>query len=93
MNSDRTPADASHAMTTALRYHHRAGRFGREVCAHDAAEMREPTPIETKRSARDFEVKGYVVDAVAVAQAIVERLVAGRVLRTRTDPGERDRGH
>jgi hypothetical protein len=77
MDHDSTSADAAHAMTTALRYHRRAGRFGRDVSAQHVAAMCDPEPQNSK----SFEVKGYVVDADAVARAIVERLLAGRAIR------------
>jgi hypothetical protein len=82
MDHDPRPADAAHAMTTALRYHQRAGRFGRYAQAPHEAEMCEPEPQHSK----SFEVEGYVVDADAVACAIVARLLAGRAIRVGTRP-------
>jgi hypothetical protein len=59
-------------MTTLLRYQKRAGRFGREIRSEDS---------ELDAAIERSELAGYVVDADAVAAAIVERLLAGGALR------------
>jgi hypothetical protein len=70
MERDRKPADAAHAMTTALQHQQRAGRFGREIRGGD----------EPDGAGEDSATVGYVVDPEVVAEAIVARLVAGRTL-------------
>jgi hypothetical protein len=60
-------------MTTMLTYQQRAGRFGREVRGDDDT----GTTMENDGGGKAV----YVIDADAVAAAIVERLVAGRTLR------------
>jgi hypothetical protein len=70
-----TRADVALAMTTMLHYQQRAGRFGREVqreAMDDAS-----TPMGAER----FETVDYVVDAHAVAEAIITRLLDGRTIK------------
>ena len=64
-------------MTTLLRYQQRAGRFGRALPSEDVEpyETRTPMPDEDPST-----TAGYVIDADAVAEAIIARLVAGRTL-------------
>jgi hypothetical protein len=69
MKRDRGRADAARVMTTVLSSQQRAGRFARE-----------PDNIDAAAVDRGFETAGYVVDPHAVADAIVERLIAGRTL-------------
>jgi hypothetical protein len=80
MDHDPKPADAALAMTTLLRYQQRAGRFGRAVPSEDVESYEPRTPMTTddERST----TAGYVVDADAVAEAIIARLLAGRTLAT-----------
>jgi hypothetical protein len=77
-------ADAAHAMTTLLRYQQRAGRFGRAVPSEDVESYEPRTPMtnDDERSA----TAGYVIDADAVAEAIIARLLAGRTLNPPTQP-------
>jgi hypothetical protein len=63
-------------MTTVLRYQQRAGRFGRDVRGED--DLR--TAMETDRADERSEAAAYVVDADAVAAAIIARLLAGRTI-------------
>ena len=62
-------------MTTMLTYQQRAGRFGREVRGDDET----GTTVENDGGGKAV----YVIDADAVAEAIVERLVAGRTIPPR----------
>jgi hypothetical protein len=71
MSRERARADAGDAMTTALLLKQRAGRFGRAIRPEN-----DPATPEGERP----EPLGYVIDAEAVAAAIVERLVAGRTI-------------
>ena len=88
MAEDPTPVDTTHAMTTAARYEQlegRAqGRFGRDVrsaAALDDVQMADPrTTMQTDRVQDRFETLKYEIDADAVADAIVSRLLAGRTL-------------
>ena len=74
-------------MTTLLRYQQRAGRFGRELRG-DEVETYETTPaMETDDDRESAQVLGYVVDADAVAAAIVDRLLVGRALVLKAPPG------
>ncbi len=74
MHDDPQPADAGHAMTTLLRYQQqRAGRFGRAV-PHEDDDANETGQSEIAR---------YAIDADAVAEAIVARLLAGRTIQCR----------
>lgn len=63
-------------MTTVLRHHQRAGRFGREIRSEDA-QMPDATTKDTGGADAPFDVAGYVIDPDAVAAAIIGRLVAG----------------
>ena len=82
MQDDLKPADAVPAMTTLLRHQHqqRAGRFGRAVPSDDVE-----TPAKEAPTTTDAPRVDYVIDADAVAGAILARLVAGRTIRTRAD--------
>jgi hypothetical protein len=81
MDSVPRPADAAHDMTTLLRYHKRAGRFGREVRTDEGETYETRTAMATDGAREGSQTVGYVVDADAVAAAIVDRLLAGRTLR------------
>ena len=78
MGRDPKRADAAHAMTTLLRYQQRAGRFGRAVPSEDVEPFETRTPMPKDEEAST--IAGYVIDADAVAEAILARLVAGRTL-------------
>ena len=93
MDRDPNPADAAHAMKTALRYQQQAarrGRFGREVPAAPAtddvqtAEAR--TTMQTDGPDGTGESGVYMIDAHAVAEAILDRLIAGRTLAVPPPP-------
>jgi hypothetical protein len=60
------------------------GRFGRDVrsaAALDDVHMADPrTTMQTDRVQEHFETPKYEIDADAVADAIVSRLLAGRTL-------------
>jgi len=64
-------------MDTTLDHQLRKGRFGRAVTSDDARAAGSAADGPDER----FETLGYAVDARAVADAIVERLLAGRTLR------------
>jgi hypothetical protein len=82
MSHDERDADAALAMTTVLRYQQRAGRFGRDVRGVDEVQMDDArTAMETDCDDDCRRTAGYVIDAHAVAAAIVERLLAGRTLK------------
>ena len=66
-------------MTTALLYEQRVGRFGRRL-AGDAPRMADGSSHESPGAEPRFEATSYVVDAEAVAAAIIDRLLAGRTL-------------
>jgi hypothetical protein len=94
MAEDPTAVDTAHAMKTATRYeqHQDAlerGRFGREVRPAPAADVSMAdarTTMQTDRADGRFLRAGYEIDAHAVADAIVDRLLAGRTLAPlRTD--------
>jgi hypothetical protein len=86
MAEDPTPVDTAHAMKTATRYQQQdalgRGRFGREVrpapAAGDVSMADARTTMQTDRAAGRFDRAGYEIDAHAVADAIVDRLLAGR---------------
>ena len=95
MSVRRTAVDASHAMTTALRYTHyqeledllpsrTAGRFGRDVrnIACPDPEMAPSRKTEVERMRERMKKSGYDVDPRLVAAAILERLAAGGVSPT-----------
>jgi hypothetical protein len=86
MERDPKPADAAPAMTTLLR-HQRAGRFGRAVPT-EGVETDEARTAMTRGEERS-QYAGYEVDADAVAEAIVARLLAGRTLAPPRDARER----
>jgi len=77
MSGDRSPADADLAMNTTLDHQQRKGRFGRAVTSDDARAAGAAADGPDER----FTTLDYVVDPTAVADAIVERLLAGRTLR------------
>ena len=92
MADDPKPADAAHAMQTVTRYpqHEKAarGRFGRDVrgLAADDVQMADArTTMQSDESREGAEPMGYVIDPDAVATAIVDRLMAGRTLRSRAE--------
>jgi hypothetical protein len=78
MDHDPKPADAALAMTTLLRYQQRAGRFGRAVPVEDVETYETRTAMPEDRGPSP--IAGYVIDADAVAEAIIARLVAGRTI-------------
>ena len=88
MAEDPSAVDTAHAMTTATRYLLQdaagQGRFGREVRpapAPDDVSMADArTTMQTDRAAGRFDMAGYEIDPDAVADAIVDRLLAGRTL-------------
>jgi hypothetical protein len=95
MAKDPIPADAAHAMQAVTRYHqHLAdlvggedgparGRFGREVRAlatEDVQMADARTTMQSEHPEDRRENGGYVIDANAVADAIIARLMAGRTL-------------
>jgi hypothetical protein len=71
-------------MTTMLRYQQRAGRFGREVRGDDVQTDDARMGIDADGAGGGFETVGYVIDADAVAAAIVDRLIAGRTVPVRS---------
>jgi hypothetical protein len=81
MEHDPKPADAALAMTTLLRYQQRAGRFGRAVPTEDVKTVETRTAMNTCEQRSHS--AGYEIDADAVAEAIVARLLAGRTLGPR----------
>ena len=90
MAEDPTAVDTTHAMKTAIRYERQEaatrGRFGREVQPAPAADTQMAdarTTMQTDRAAARFDTAGYEVDADAVADAILSRLLAGRTLTVR----------
>jgi hypothetical protein len=93
MADDPKPADAAHAMQTVTRYplHQKAarGRFGRDVPAPatDDVQMDDArtTTMQSDQSRQGAEPLGYVIDADAVAAAIVDRLMAGGTLRSHAE--------
>ena len=88
MAEDPTPVDTAHAMKTATRYQQQdalgRGRFGREVrpapAADDVPMADARTTMQTDRVEAPFETARYEIDADAVADAILSRLLAGRTL-------------
>jgi hypothetical protein len=80
MDRDSKGADAPHTMTTLLRYQQRAGRFGREIRGEDVETYDTGTAMDKHDQRGASQTLGYVVDADAVAAAIVDRLLAGRTL-------------
>jgi hypothetical protein len=84
-------ADTAHVMKTATRYDQHAaqarGRFGRDVrpapAADDVPMDDARTQMHTDRAGERFDTALYVVDADAVAAAIVHRLIAGRTIAPR----------
>ncbi len=67
-------------MRTVLRYKQRVGRFGRDVRGDDVRAGKFARATETDGADERAAAAGYVVDADAVAAAIVERLLAGRTI-------------
>jgi len=89
MAEDPIPAEELHAMPALTRYQVEdrtdRGRFGRDVPAPatDDPQMADArTSMESDAEGR-FETFGYEVDAAAVADAILVRLLAGGTLRAR----------
>ena len=94
MSGGRTGVDASHAMTTALRYPKHdeltellskaAGRFGREVriISCPDPEMARSRTTEVEKMRERLKKSGYDVDPRLIAAAILERLGAGGVAPT-----------
>jgi hypothetical protein len=85
MAEDPIPVDTTHAMTTTARYHRQEvarGRFGREVrpAPADVQMADARTTMQTDRAEARIETAGYEIDADAVADAILSRLLAGRTL-------------
>ena len=85
MDREASPADPAHAMKTATRYQQqvtRRGRFGRhapESPALDDAQTVEPRTTMPKDGPDGRDGTGvYMIDANAVAEAILTRLIAGR---------------
>ena len=92
MADDPKPADAAHAMQTVTRYplHQKAarGRFGRDVpaLAADDVQMADArTTMQSDESRQGAQPMGYMIDADAVAAAIVDRLMAGGTLRSHAE--------
>jgi hypothetical protein len=88
MAEDPISADAVHAMPALTRYPQDStarGRFGRDV----PALVTDDVPMEAARTCMQtdpdegFETAAYEVDADAVADAIIARLLAGRTLPRR----------
>ena len=96
MADDPIPVDAAHAMRTLTRYQQHPpdvgghdsparGRFGREVPAPatEDVQMADARKMMQSEHGDDaFETGGYQVDPHAVADAIIDRLMAGRIFRT-----------
>jgi hypothetical protein len=86
MAEDPISADAAHAMQTVTRYVQDSparGRFGREVPAPATEDVQMADARKTMKSDRADEASetgGYEIDADAVADAIIARLMAGRML-------------
>jgi hypothetical protein len=78
MHRERKPADAALAMMTVLQKQQRTGRFGREL--PDVEVQLDALPTDAQHAKR-HELADYVVDADAVAAAIIARLLAGRTLQ------------
>jgi anti-sigma28 factor (negative regulator of flagellin synthesis) len=81
------PADAAHAMQTVTRYQQQdrteRGRFGRDVLAPATEDVQMADARKTMQSEHaddGFENGRYEIDADAVADAIIARLMAGRTL-------------
>jgi anti-sigma28 factor (negative regulator of flagellin synthesis) len=87
MAEDPITADAARAMQTVTRYQEQdrtaRGRFGREVPAPATDDVQMADARKTMQSDHGdecFETGAYEVDADAVADAIIARLMAGRTL-------------
>jgi hypothetical protein len=90
MADDPIPADAAHEMQTVIRSHTKdrtaRGRFGRDVPGPAADDVQDArTTMKTDDGLERLETLGYEVDADAVAEAIIDRLLAGRTLPARSD--------
>jgi hypothetical protein len=87
MADDSIPADAAHAMQALTRYQqHARGRFGREVPAPATEDVQMADARKTMQSDPGddaYETGGYQIDPHAVADAIIDRLMAGRTLPKR----------
>jgi hypothetical protein len=88
MADHSTAVDTTHAMKTASRYDQAEGRargrFGRDVrpaAALDDVQMADArTTMQTDHVEARLETARYEIDADAVADAILSRLLAGRTL-------------
>ncbi|HTE60355.1 MAG TPA: hypothetical protein VK631_08375 [Solirubrobacteraceae bacterium] len=89
MADDSISADAAHAMQAVTRYEQQQedgptrGRFGREVPApatEDVQMADARTTMKSDRADEALETGRYEIDADAVADAIIARLMAGRIL-------------
>ena len=80
MDSSPELADAAHAMNTAIRYIKRPGRFGREVRDDRVPTAERGTIMESNDAGKPSQPSGYMVDPSMVAAAIIDRLIAGRIL-------------
>jgi hypothetical protein len=69
-------------MSALLRYRQQPGRFGREI-RDDRNPTADRRPSVETSAAKPGDTTGYLVDPRAVAAAIIDRLVAGRVLPPR----------
>jgi hypothetical protein len=87
MDRDAKRADAAHTMTTLLQHQQRAGRFGRELRGDEVETHETSRAMETDDERESTVALGYVVDADAVAAAIVDRLLVGRALVLKAPPG------
>ena len=88
MAEDPRAVDTTHAMKTVTRYERQEapqGRFGREVrpAPADVQMADARTTMQTDRAEERIETAGYEIDADAVADAILSRLLAGRTLTPR----------
>jgi hypothetical protein len=88
MAEDPSAADGVHAMPALTRYQQDTtarGRFGRDVPAPaaDDVQMADARTSMQSDAGERFEIAGYEIDAEAVADAIVARLLAGRALLLR----------
>jgi hypothetical protein len=88
MSDGAIPADAVRAMQTVIRSHtlDRAarGRFGRDVRTPAPDDVQDArTTMQTDKTLEQDAALGYRVDPDAVAEAIIDRLLAGRTLPRR----------
>jgi hypothetical protein len=89
MAEDSSAVDTTHAMKTATRYERQEatrGRFGRDVRPAPAADVQMAdarTTMQTDGADARLDPAGYEIDADAVADAILARLLAGRTIALR----------